>query len=368
MKVAISAIRTKDIRLNRSELIETLQKANHQVYYLGQESEDKLHSDYEKYNVEFLSIPLKRINVNPFNELNLVYKTMKTLKKNNIEAIIIYGIRTFPAIVLAAKMAGISKILCIVNGSGRLFTLKDFKGKLIKTLSYPMLRLAFYLSEHTFFQNLDDLKLIKSKKLLIKENYSVINGSGVNLEAFKLAPLENKPVFSMISRITASKGVMEYIKAAKIVKEKYPDTTFNLVGPLDDSTVDINKVKKAADNGDIILKGRVEDVQPIIKKTRIFVLPSYYPEGIPRVILEAMAMGRPIITTDMPGCRETVNDHENGFLVQPRNINDLIKKMIYMIENYEKTNNMGMQSRKIAELKFDVNKINNKMLSEINLL
>lgn len=250
-----------------------------------------------------------------------------------------------------------------------MFQLNGMKGLLVKFISYPMLWLSFLLSNEILFQNPDDLNMIRRKGLLWRNNYDSINGSGVNLNEFEFVELGKKPVFTMISRLTGSKGVNEYIKAARIVKQMYPEAIFNLIGPIDDNA-DINqkKLQQAHIEGTVKLIGKVEDVRPFLKETMVFVLPSYYPEGIPRSILEAMAMGRPIITTNSTGCKETVIDGENGFLVPPRDVNSLVDKMVWMIENSDKVERMGKRSREICVNKFDVYKINEKMLKKISLI
>ena len=367
MKVAISSIRTKNIRIDRHELITSIQELGHDVVYIGQDSKDEIHSDYNKYNLSFLSIPIGRSNTDPFKELKLIKKTKEVIKEGNIDVLIVYGIRTFPTMVTSAKLAGVKKIICIVNGSGRLFHIKGVKGCLVKFISYPMLLLSFVLTDTIFFQNPDDMKMIKSKGLLLKKNYKTINGSGVNLEEYKFEKLEEKPVFSMISRLTGKKGVNEYVQAARYVKQIYQGATFYLIGPMDndDSSINMNELQRAVEDGIIILREKVEDVRPYIQQCRFFVLPSYYPEGIPRSILEAMAMGRPIITTDSAGCRETVIDGVNGFLVPPRNPQILAEKMIWVIEHKEESIEMGKQSRILCEEKFDVEKINNVLIENI---
>lgn len=369
MNVAISAVRTKNTRINRYELVSSIQKLGHKVMYIGQESNDQIHSDYSRFNVEFLSIPLERSEVNPLREIKAVIKTWKVLKENKVEVLLVYGIRTFPTMVLAAKLAKVKQILCIVNGSGRLFQLSGVKGYLVKAISYPMLTLAFTLSNHILFQNKDDLKMISNKKLLHRRNYSTINGSGVNLEKYNRVYLQQAPIFTMISRITGSKGVNEYIQAAKLVKKLYPNTIFNLIGPMDneDFSINMNELNDALENRIISYTPEVEDVRPYINGCRVFVLPSYYPEGIPRSIIEAMAMGRPIITTNTPGCKETVEDGANGFKIPPKDVQELVEKMKWMIENPKKVEDMGIRSRKICEDKFNVNDINQKMLKIIGL-
>lgn len=368
MRVAISAVRTKDIRLNRYELIEQLQLHGCEVLYIGKDSNDKLHPDYNKFNVKFIGIPIYRTNTNPLREINTIIQTYKVLKQNKIDGLIIYGIRTFPTMVFSAKLAGVKKVLCIVNGSGRLFRLRGLKSIVTKMLSYPMLWLSFLLANNILFQNIDDLNLVKGKGLLWKKNYGLVNGSGVNLNTYSANHLEKQPVFTMIGRLTGDKGVNEFVKAAFLVKKSYPNAKFNLIGPMDnhDKSLKLDLINKAIESEIIQLQGKVEDVRPYINQSRIFVLPSYY-EGTPRSTLEAMAMGRPIITTDVPGCRETVIDGVNGFKVQVQNYNELANKMIWMIENPEEVEKMGLESRRICEDKFDVYEVNKKIVNTLGI-
>ncbi|WP_432694250.1 glycosyltransferase family 4 protein [Priestia aryabhattai] len=367
MKVAISMIVTCDKKIDRKELIRDLKEQNYEVVYIGQESKNTINPDFEELGVEFLSIPVGRNNINPFNEIKSLLAAKKVMQDNNIDTLLAYGIKTFPTMAIGAKLAGIKKIICIVNGSGRLFQLAGVKGKIVKLISYPMLWLAFLFSSHIFFQNQDDLKMLRKKKLLPRNNYNTINGSGVNLDTYELQEMVHKPVFLMLSRLTGSKGVNEYIEAAIQIKRLYPESVFYLVGPMDDQEESINKERlhKAVSEGVIKLKGKVENVASYIQLCKVFVLPSYYPEGIPRSILEAMAMGRPILTTNSPGCRETVEHGENGFLVEPRNSQDLVEKMKWFIENDAKIPEMGKRSREICEERFDVNKVNKTIIDEI---
>lgn len=370
MKVAISIMVTPGKNIDRKELIRKLQKKGHEVVYIGKELNEELNSDFEQLNVKFHSISMERETVNPLRELISLFKTQKKLKEESIEAMVIYGIRLFPLMVIAAKIARVKKIFCVVNGSGRLFKMKGKKSMLVKLISYPMLFLSFNLANLTFFQNKDDLELMKKKKLIFNERkYELVNGSGVNLEKFAFQELEEKPIFSMISRLTGSKGVNEYIQAAVKVKKKYPEAIFNLIGPMDDSdkSIDKKQMQDAINQGIISFTSKVKDVRPYIKKTRFFVLPSYYPEGVPRSILEAMAMGRPILTTTSPGCKETVVNGANGFLVPPRDAEALAERMIWFVDNEAAVEKMSKESRIICEDKFDVNKINEQMIKVMDL-
>ncbi len=358
----------KSSSISRPELIFSLKKAGFSVYLMGYDHNGDLHPVYDDYGIFYVPLPLKRINKNPISELFALLQTRNVFSNHKFDALVIKGIRTFPTLVIAGKLSHVKKIICIVNGSGRLFQLKGIQGLLIKLISYPLLRFSMALADFVFVQNPDDLKLLSEKNLFLRKNYGLINGSGVNLEKFNIVPLSPKPVFTMICRITGDKGVNEFIQAAKTVKALYPNSVFRLIGPMDDDDQQINsgEFDKAIREGYIDYIGRVDDVRPYLAKSRVFVLPSYYREGVPRTNLEAMAMGRPIITTDWPGCRETVVDGVNGFLVPIKDADALAEKMIWMIEHPDDAARMGRESRRIAEEKYDVHKVNSKIIKKLD--
>ncbi len=368
MLVAIAEVGNGTVVVRR-DLIQCLQAQGYRVCRIGQVTRsDEIHPDYERLQVEYVGVPLERTNVHPLRELKGIAEVRRVLKKNEVQGVIIYGVRMFPSMVTAAKLAGVKRVLCVVNGTGRLFRMRGLKGFFVRFVSFPMLWLAFLLSDHIFFQNEDDLKLVRSKGLLWKRKYTIVHGSGVNLEHFSLADLPDEPVFLMVSRLTASKGVNEYVRAALEVREKYPEARFYLVGPMDDDdrSLDQGMLQKAAREGTVILTGWVDDVRPFIEKARVFVLPSYH-EGTPRTVLEAMAMGRPIITTDAPGCKETVEEGVNGFRVPVEDVDMLVDRMIWMIENHDAVQRMAVNSRILCERKYDVRKVNGAIIEELGI-
>ena len=227
-----------------------------------------------------------------------------------------------------------------------------------------------------FFQNPDDLNLFKQLKLISPATpTAVVNGSGVDVSEYDVAPLpisedDNTPElrFLLIARLLGDKGVREYAQAAKRIKAKYHQTQFDLVGWIDDNpdSIDQQELDNWIKDGTINFWGKLSDVKPAIAASAIYVLPSYR-EGTPRTVLEAMAMGRPVITTDAPGCRETVTDEVNGFLVPVKSVDGLTEAMKKFITDPGLINTMGKASRKIAEEKFDVHAVNNFMLKEMGL-
>ena len=195
----------------------------------------------------------------------------------------------------------------------------------------------------------------------------IVNGSGIDLDHFAPAPLPEKPSFLMIARLLKDKGIREFAAAAKRLKADHPDVPITLVGYLDPSPDSLTQ----AELDDLIghgidYKGALADVRPAIAEASIYVLPSYR-EGTPRSVLEAMAMGRAIITTDAPGCRETVEHETNGLLVDPRNSEALYEAMLRLLREPDLAARMGPRSRAIAEAKYDVHKVNAEMIRHAGL-
>ena len=195
----------------------------------------------------------------------------------------------------------------------------------------------------------------------------VVNGSGVDLKHYYVTQLPSNINFLLIARLLNSKGVRIYADAARKIKENYPDVLFTLVGKIDENpdAISQNELDQWMNDGVINYLGHLSDVRKAISDCSVYVLPSYYREGTPRSILEAMSMGRAIITTDLPGCRETVIDGDNGFLVKARSVENLVKALLNFIEKPDCVNSMGLRSREIAEEKYDVHMVNSVMIREM---
>ena len=221
-----------------------------------------------------------------------------------------------------------------------------------------------------FFQNPDDEQLFRASGLVGRGQRRVrINGSGVDLEHYAPAPLPDGPlIFLMVGRLLREKGVFEFVEAAGRVKALRPAARFQLLGGLDPNPTSITEeaLRRLQEDGTIEYLGTVTDVRPMIEDAHVIVLPSYH-EGMPRSVLEGMSMGRAIITTDAPGCRETVETGENGFLVPVRDTDALTAAMLDLIDDRGKVSAMGAKSRQMAELRFDVHAVNQVILESMGL-
>jgi glycosyltransferase involved in cell wall biosynthesis len=214
-----------------------------------------------------------------------------------------------------------------------------------------------------FFQNPDDEALFRQLDLL-----PVDNPSCVDVADYLVVPLPENTSFLLIARLLGDKGVREYAKAAKKVRQAHPQVSFKLVGWIDDNpdAIGQHELDEWVNSGTLEFLGKLADVRLAIAGSNVYVLPSYR-EGTPRTVLEAMAMGRPVITTDAPGCRETVVDGDNGFLVPVKSVDELAAAMIRFIENPELVAKMGQRSRQVAEQKYDVHRVNEFMLAEMGV-
>jgi glycosyltransferase involved in cell wall biosynthesis len=231
-------------------------------------------------------------------------------------------------------------------------------------------RVALRAVDKIFFQNSDDARFFRDHGLLPKHlPVVIVNGSGVDLEWYRPAPFPAGPTrFLLIARLLSSKGIREYCRAAAMIRMSNPEAEFHLVGGFD-SNPDVlgpEEISRWNGEGAIVWHGKVSDVRPFIENCHVFVLPSYR-EGTPRSVLEAMAMGRAIVTTDAPGCRETVIEGQNGYLVPPRSVEPLARAMERFLDEPQLIERMGRLSRELARQKYDVRKVNAQMLREMEL-
>lgn len=320
-----------------------------------------LGSDYIDYRV-------KRNGLNPFNDINTLISFFCILKRNSPDVILAYTIKPIVWGGIAARLLSHKNFNALITGLGYAFQGGGFFKNILVFIVVHLYRIALKNAKSVIFQNHDNMNLFIDKGIVDKSKCYVVNGSGVDLNHFKLTTLTKEPNFLLIARLLGDKGIREYVKAAKLIKDKYPNALFELLGSEDPSIdgITIDRVNEWTDSGCIQYKGSSNDVRPFIKKCNIFVLPSYH-EGMPRTVLEAMAMGRPILTTDVPGCRETVENGENGWLVEKANVEQLAERMVWFIENQDQWEIMGQNSHKMANEKFDVHKVNAEIMKIMGL-
>jgi glycosyltransferase involved in cell wall biosynthesis len=247
----------------------------------------------------------------------------------------------------------------MIAGVGSVFLGGGFKKKLVRAILVAEYKLGLRKAKRIFFQNRDDLAVFTSCGILQEDRVVMIHGSGVNLDKFPTTPLPENPGFLCISRLIRDKGVCEYLDAARQIHKRHPQVRCVLVGPFDTnpSAIKPEDLQPYIEDGSIEYVGEQKDVYPYLRDCTAYVLPSYH-EGTPKTVLEAMASGRAIVTTDAPGCRETVEDGVNGYLVPVKDVTAIVEAMEKIIAEPEKTAQMAQAARQLAEEKYDVNKVN----------
>jgi glycosyltransferase involved in cell wall biosynthesis len=272
--------------------------------------------------------------------------------------------------MLAAQSLNISRRIALITGLGYAFTQPSgAKGALVHLAARTLYRLALQASHTVLFQNPDDLRAFAERGIVSPNKALVVGGTGVDLEEFAAHPPTLEPItFTLAARLLREKGIVEFAEAAQRINQRYPNTRFLLLGGLDTNPGALreHEVRQWAEAGILEWHGHVPDVRPYFAQTSVYVLPSYR-EGVPRSTQEAMAMARPVITTDAPGCRETVIDGVNGFLVPPRDVDALVRAMERFILQPELIITTGQASRKLAEERFDVHKINRRLLAALGI-
>ncbi|MDN3954744.1 glycosyltransferase family 4 protein [Sporolactobacillus laevolacticus] len=368
MKIAIIANNTFSLIHLRFEMIlDFLSKGHNLVIYVpDNEYIDQLN---DLNNVKCVELHYNRTGTNPVNDFKLIRTYRKHIRNDKPDIVFAYNLKPVIYGIYAAHKEGIKELFAMIPGAGFVFSGENIKAKIIQLLIRSMYQKSLRLCKKVFFQNPDDLGEFVSGGMLQKKQCVQINGSGVNLERFLNYPLPNKPVFLFIARLLRVKGIIEYCEAAKKIHQKYPNIEFHVVGGYDENPTSINKneLDRYISQNVILYQGQVKDVRPYIRNASIFVLPSYHREGVPHVILEAMSMGRSILTTTAIGCRETVKEGINGFMIPPKDVEALVEKMIWFIEHYDKVSQMGKESYLYCKEKFDVNRVNKIIVKSMEL-
>lgn len=375
-KVLIACNSSRTLLDFRGKLIEELIKKNEVYVYTPKISQPHIQEKLKNLGVIVLENHMNGSNVSIFSDLTYIIQLYKVLKKLRPDIFFPYTFKPVIYGTIVAKFCGIDCITPMLTGLGYNFSDNGSKKGLVCLITKTLLKLSLMENRRVriIFQNRDDYnRLLKSGIIGIRHQAFVVNGSGVDLGYYDYSEPETSNIsFLMISRLINAKGVNEFFEAARTIRSKYPNIKFKLIGSFDDNIDAINKeLYSKIQSGDIVeYIGQVDDVRPYIKNSSIVVLPSYYGEGVPRCILEGMAMGRAIITSDSVGCRETVNDSPsctNGFLVPVKNIPALASKMEYYINNSRDIILYGINGRKFATEKFDVNLVNAELLKIMNV-
>ena len=344
--------------LFRGPLIRALLRRGREVVLATPDLPQEVARTLASWGVRVERYRLSRTGMNPFADLLTVHDLTRVLRRTTPQVVFTFQHKPNIYGLLAAALARVPVRVAMVEGLGFAFTPgRENVGKwmLRRVLSF-LYRLSFSQTSRVFFLNPDDLDEFTRMGLLPKEKAVLLGGIGVPLEEWQPTSPHLEPfTFTLIARLLKEKGVREFAEAARIVKAQHPSVRFLLIGPSDSnpSAIAEAEVRGWVEEGLLEWIPWVEDVRPFMAQTSVYVLPSYYREGVPRSTQEAMAMARPVITTDVPGCRETVVHGFNGFLVPPRDSYALAQAMLRFLEKPSLVEEMGRNSRKLAEERFD---------------
>lgn len=371
MRVAVVGSYARSLEVFRGEMLRAMVANGHEVLALAPEDDPSVRAALEAMGVAFSTIPLHRAGLNPIRDAVTLFSLARAFRRHRAEAVLVYAAKPVVYGLPAARLARVRMRAAMITGAGSAFAGgSGLPRRALATLLRRLYAVALAQAHVVFFQNPDDERLFRSLGLVGDRNRVVrINGSGVDLERFSAAPLPPAPItFLMIGRLIRDKGVGEYVEAARSVRRASPTARFQLLGPLDSNPTAIRPRELEAwrEEGAVEYLGTTPDVRPALARAHVLVLPSYG-EGMPRAVLEAMAMGRAVLTTDVPGCRETVESGRNGLLVPARDAGALAEGMLRLLADPGQLESMGQQGRAMAVARFDVHEVNRTILRAMRL-
>jgi len=373
-KVLIVCDSPKSLIDFRGKLIEQLVQYHRVSVFTPQIKQQSIREKLTQLNVDVYENELDGSNVSVFADLRFIIQLYKLIKKVRPDVFFPYTFKPVIYGTVLAKLCRVKKITPMLTGLGYNFTANGKTG-LLSYITRGLLKFSLGKNRRLkiIFQNKDDYQTLLDHKILTaKHKVAIVNGSGVDLEHYEYTmPDANNISFLMIARLINAKGINEYYEAATNIQSQYPNIQFKLIGAYGPNvdTISNELYNKIKSGKTITYLGEVNDVRPYINEASVVVLPSYYGEGVPRCLLESMAMGRAIITSDSVGCRETIESVSapNGFLIPAKNVMELVSKMKFYLHNREAVCSYGINGLAYARKKFDVNLVNTEMLKIMQL-
>lgn len=355
----------------RFRLLKDIRAAGHEVLCLAPDFDQSIIAELTGAGFETASVPLERTGLNPLADLATVKSLAATFRAWQPDVVTGYTPKAAIYSAIAGRAANVPRRVPMVTGLGYAF-LNSSSPKIVavRQVTKILYRRAFRAATGTIFQNNDDLALLTRLKLLPDGlPISVVGGSGIDTDLFAatpLPPLDGAPGFLLIARLVRYKGIFEYCEAARILRAQGIRARFVLIGPAESGPAAFSAAELEHYRNDVAYLGPKDDVRPFLRDAHVFVLPSYG-EGMPRTVLEALSIGRPVITTDANGCRDTVDDGINGFIVPVGDAKALAAAMGRMIAEPGLLRPMAEASRRKAERVFDVTVVNRATRAALGL-
>ncbi len=370
MKILVLGSYDQSLVTFRGALIRAMLANGHEVMASAPAISSGVRRELTEWGARCREVNMSRTGMNPVSDLRTLRELYRLMRDEQPDVLFAYTVKPVIYGCIAARMAGVRACYPMITGLGSAFLGGGgWRQRLVRRVIQCLYRFALKASSGIFFQNPDDRD--EFHRLGLTGGHTeviMVNGSGVDTSHFAPVTLPADPSFLLIARLLGDKGVREYVEAARLVRKKHPNARFYLAGWLDTnpSAITESELQGWVDEGAVEFLGKLDDVRPAISRCQVYVLPSYR-EGTPRTVLEAMSMGRPVITTDAPGCRETVKDGVNGRLVPVGDAAALSQAMLSYLQSPELVAQHGAEARRQAETKYDVHKVNAVMLDAMGL-
>ncbi len=369
MKIILFANTDWNFYNYRLSLAKELQSQGHDLVLVSPDG--SYVSELEKAGFCWKEFSLSRHGVNPFTELITIYRLVKLFLREKPDLIHNFTIKCVLYGSMAAHIAGIKSIVNSVTGRGLLFSSRN----ILAILGRPLIKLLYRLSlknTRVIFQNQTDLDYFIKNHLVLSTQCYLIPGSGVDLDVFKPAPFpKGKPLIVLPARMLWEKGILEFVEAAEIVRKAGFSGRFALIGepdPGNPNSIPLQKLNEWNKKGVVEWWGWQDDMVGVYQSASVVCLPSSYGEGLAKCLIEAAACGRPLVASDIPGCREVVIDGLNGLLVPPHDSQKLASAIITLLVDAQKKIAMGLESRILVERKFSSKEIIKDTISVYNCL
>ncbi|WP_160354190.1 glycosyltransferase family 4 protein [Sphingorhabdus profundilacus] len=356
----------------RGALLCRMKDAGHDVVAVAPDDDPAVSAWLRERNIEFRIISMNRTGMKPLEDIRTLLGYVMLILKERPGLILAYTQKPIIYGGIAARLTGNIPFYALMSGLGYLFSPDGSKPGIKRSIFLRLYREGVRRAIKIFVFNRDDHEDMVSAGIVDRSQTVIqVPGSGVDTQYFVQQPLPaGAPHFLMVGRLMRDKGVYEFLEAARAVKAEYPDARFSILGRAEvfnPTGISKDDIPRLQSEYPVTFLEETTDVRPYLAQSSVFVLPSYYREGLPRTILEALATGRAVITTDMPGCRDPIEAGVNGLIVPPQNAEALVAAMRSFLDHPEQAQEMGEKSRAIAEAVYDVGRVNDILTGHMGL-
>ncbi|MFV0645153.1 MAG: glycosyltransferase family 4 protein [Sphingomonadaceae bacterium] len=373
MKILVLSSLAYSLTNFRGALLRAMRSNGHEVIAVAPDDNEDVRAELEASGISFRVVPMQRAGTNPFHDTALLYRYLMLIARERPDLVLAYTQKPIIYGGLAARFMCVPRYFALMSGLGHVFSPGNDTNRLFRSFVGRMYREAVRRARAIFVFNSDDRKDMLELGIISAEQPVIqVPGSGVDLERFTAQPLPRQQIsFLLVARLMRDKGIYEFLEAAKRISIDHPECSFQVLGHFDTENptgLTREECERLSRHYPVRFIPGTSDVRPYLGAASVFVLPSCYREGLPRTILEAMATGRAVITTDMPGCRDPIEENGNGFLVPPRNADALAAAMARFVDDPSLIVRMGSRSRELAERVYDVRLVNRFLLNEMELI